>query len=56
MNEVERNKLLFLLLNKLVIEKDIDSIKLIKTFVVNDTDAMKKTFEIMTTNVNALID
>lgn len=50
MNEVERNKLLFLLLTKLVCEKDLLSIRLIQTFVVNDTDSIKKTFEIMSKN------
>lgn len=55
MNEVERNKLLFLLLDKLIVEKDYEAINLIQTLIVNDTDAMKKTFQIMTNDLKMLL-
>jgi hypothetical protein len=47
MNEVERNKRLFLLLDKLVGLKDQESIELIETWIENDTPAMKKSFSIV---------
>ncbi len=50
MTQVERNKRLFILLDKLVAEGDYDSIELIKTFVDKDSEAIQKTFEIMTQN------
>ncbi len=49
MTEKERNKRLFLLLKKLIESDDTESIELIESLVVNDTQAMKKSFEIMTT-------
>jgi len=48
MNLVERNKQLFILIDKLMKAKDYDAIELIKTFVENDHPSIKKTFEIMT--------
>ena len=47
MKEVERNKRLMVLIQKLSSEEDIKSLELLKTFVDNDTDAIKKSFEIM---------
>ena len=47
MNERERNKRLFLLLDKLVEIKDQKSIELIETWIENDTPAMKKSFSIV---------
>ena len=44
MREKERNKRLFLLLQKLLIDKDLESIKLIKTWIENDSPSMKKIF------------
>jgi hypothetical protein len=46
--ERERNKALMLLLDKLIAEKDIESIKLLESLVANDTPAMKKSYQIMT--------
>lgn len=46
-NERERNGRLLLLLNKLVGDKDLDSIELIRTWIATDTTAMKKTFQIV---------
>lgn len=46
-DEVERNTRLFLLLDKLVGQKDLKSIELIETMVANDTPAMQKSFEIV---------
>ena len=48
MKETDRNAQLFLLLNKLVGEDDLEAIKLIKTLVDKDTPSMQKTYEIMT--------
>lgn len=48
MKEVERNKRLMLLLNKLISEKDFDSIELIKTFVNKDSEAIQFSFKLMT--------
>ena len=47
MKEQERNKRLMILIQKLHSENDIDSLELLKTLVDNDTEAMKKSFEIM---------
>jgi hypothetical protein len=47
MTEKERNKRFFLLLQKLVLEKDEKSVELLKTMVEKDTIAMQKSFEIM---------
>lgn len=47
MKERERNKKLMILVKKLHSENDIDSLELLKTLVDNDTEAMKKSFEIM---------
>ena len=55
MNEVERNKKLFLLLQHLIENKEWDYIELIRTLVENDTEAMKKTFQIMMSNYYPLI-
>ncbi len=51
MTERERNKRLFLLLQKLINEGDIKSVRLIETLLVNDTIAMRKSFQIMCENV-----
>jgi len=48
MKETDRNAQLYLLLNKLVGEDDLEAIKLIKTLVDKDTPSMQKTYEIMT--------
>lgn len=50
MDERERNKRLLLLLNKLLEDNDLKSIELIESMVINDTDSMKKSFEIMIKN------
>lgn len=50
MKEVERNKRLILLIQKLQSEKDIKNLELLKTLINNDTEAMKKTFEIINNN------
>lgn len=47
LTERARNKSLILLMNKLIIAKDEDSIELLKTMVENDVDSIKKTFEII---------
>jgi hypothetical protein len=47
MTERERNKRLFLLLDKLVGLKDQQSIELIETWIENDTPSMKKSFSIV---------
>mgnify|MGYP000849694076 CR=1 FL=1 len=47
MKERERNKRLMVLIQKLHSENDVDSLELLKTLVDNDTEAMKKSFEIM---------
>lgn len=47
LSEVERNTRLFMLLDKLVADKDIKSIELIKTWIENDTPSMKKSFDIV---------
>ena len=47
MKETERNRRLLLLLDKLISNKDLESIELIETMVANDTDAMKQSFKIM---------
>jgi hypothetical protein len=46
-SERERNARLLLLLNKLVGDKDLDSIELIRTWIGTDTPSMKKTFQIV---------
>jgi hypothetical protein len=48
MNEVERNKILFLLLQELIKNEDYSSIRLIQTFVNRDNEGIKMTFKIMT--------
>ncbi len=50
MDEVIRNYRLMQLIQKLTKENDIEAIELLKTFVDNDTPAIKKSFEIMTQN------
>lgn len=47
MKEIERNKRLFVLLNKLVINDDLKSIELIETWIENDSPSMKKSFQIV---------
>jgi len=47
MDEVERNTRLFMLLDKLVGDKDLKSIELIKTWVDTDTPAMKHSFKMV---------
>jgi hypothetical protein len=54
MTERERNKKLMILLDKLICENDIETIKLLKSLVDKDTPAMKKSFEIMTKNINLI--
>lgn len=56
MDERERNKRLFLLLDKLVGDKDLDSIELIRTWIATDTPAMKKSFEIVENSGNFNFD
>ena len=48
MNERERNKRLILLLDKLIVEKDLEAIELIQSMVIKDTPAMIKSFEVIT--------
>lgn len=50
MGERERNKRLLLLLNKLLNDNDLKSIELIESMIINDTDSMKMSFEIMIKN------
>ena len=50
MTEKERNMRLCLLLQKLLIDKDLESIELIKTWIENDSPSMKKSFQIMIEN------
>jgi hypothetical protein len=47
MDEVERNKRLFMLLNRLVGDKDLKSIELIRTWIDTDTPAMKHSFKMV---------
>jgi hypothetical protein len=47
MTEKDRSKALFLLLQKLISQEDKESISLLKTFVDNDTESIKKTFQVM---------
>ena len=47
MEEVEKNKRLLLLIDKLINEKETEFIELIETMVEKDTVAMKKSFSIM---------
>lgn len=47
MIERERNRRLINLIVKLNTENNTESIELLKSMVDNDTDAMKKTFEIL---------
>lgn len=47
MSEKDRCKILMILIQKLYSENDIDSLELLKSLVDNDTDAMKKSYEIM---------
>jgi len=47
MSERERNKRLFLLLDKLVGLKDQQSIELIETWIENDSPSMKKSFSLV---------
>jgi len=46
-NEVERNKKLIYLTSKLIDDDDKDGLFLLETMVKNDTDSMKKTFNII---------
>jgi hypothetical protein len=46
-NEVERNKRLFLLLQKLIKDKEYEFIGLLRTMVEKDTPAMQKSYQIM---------
>jgi len=48
MNEIERNKRLLLLLQELIRSKDYDTIELLKTMVLKDTESMQKSYQIMT--------
>jgi len=48
MNEVERNTVLIELLQKLLNQNDYKSITLIRELLKDDTPAMKKSFEIVT--------
>jgi hypothetical protein len=48
MTEKERNVRLYILLLILIEEDRKEAIELIETFVKNDTEAIKKTFSIMT--------
>lgn len=48
MKEKDRNKQLMILINKLIEDKDYASIKLIRTMIYNDTESMKKSFDIVT--------
>ena len=50
--ERERNKTLMILIDKLIGENDMETIKLLESLVDKDTPAMKKSFEIMTKNIN----
>lgn len=52
MKESERNKRLMLLINKLIGEKDIESIELIETLIKNDTESMKKSFSLFNESIN----
>jgi len=45
--EKERNKRLLILMDKLISMSDIESIELLETMVISDTEAMKYTFGIM---------
>ncbi|MEK6829035.1 MAG: hypothetical protein AABY15_02830 [Nanoarchaeota archaeon] len=47
MNEVERNRRLLILLDKLISSGDLESFQLIESLVKNDTEAMKYTFKLM---------
>jgi hypothetical protein len=47
MKERERNKRFFLLMAKLLSERDEEAIELLGTMVATDTDAMQKIFRIM---------
>jgi len=47
MKERERNKRFFLLMAKLLSERDEKAIELLGTMVATDTDAMQKIFRIM---------
>ena len=47
MSEKDRCKRLMILIQKLYSENDVDSLELLKSLVDNDTDAMKKSYEIM---------
>lgn len=46
-SEADRNKLFFILLHKLLEQKDYATITLMRTMVEKDTLSMQKTFEIM---------
>lgn len=48
MGEIERNKRLFKLVAKLMQEEDLESLQLLETLLVNDTNSMRKSFEIVT--------
>jgi hypothetical protein len=50
--ERERNKTLMILIDKLIGENDMETIKLLESLVDKDTPSMKKSFEIMTKNIN----
>jgi hypothetical protein len=47
MSERARNKSLMVLLSKLQNDGDLESIELLRTMVANDTESMKKSFEIV---------
>lgn len=47
MREVERNKRLYLLIDKLIEDKDLEAIELLITIAAKDTLAIQKTCEIM---------
>lgn len=51
MDEIKRNKLLMETVYNLYQNNKIDSINLIKTMVDNDTDSMKHSFKIITSNM-----
>ena len=48
LTETERNKRLFLLLGKLLDDKNYEAIGLLRTMVEKDTPAMQKSYKIMT--------